>query len=911
MEDLARKRRVDALFAEALDLERDARATYLERACAGEPELHDAVMRLLEAAEQPESMLWDRGAQAGTIWHELAGDAESPESIPARIGAYGVVRELGRGGMAVVYLAERADADFKQRVAIKVVQYHMASDAVRRRFGQERAILASLNHPAIAKLFDGGTTDDGRPYFAMELVEGEPIDRYCDSHGLALAARLRLFLVVAQAVQHAHRNLVVHRDLKPTNILVTHDGQVKLLDFGIAKLLDPGELPEGGALTLHSALPMTPQCASPEQIRGERITTASDVYQLGLLLYQLLTGRYPYCAQATDRRSLAQAICEQEPTRPSTAVSRTPAPEGTAVPEVLGPERLLYHHLRGDLDSIILMALRKEPEKRYASVDQFGQDIERHLQGLPVHARRSTLRYRASKFVRRHARGLSAAAAAGALFVALTAYYLYSLAAERDAARFEAARAEASNEFMSMMLEQVGPGGRPMTMVELLDGGLKLLDRQYRGDPRFVAHMLLQMSRRYRELDDATRERQVLARAESIALAVRDDELLAQVHCVIVESLIAGNDLEGAQTHMEQGKQIFARVSDPPLELQVDCLRAEAHILRRGPSRQAALPLLERARVLLEDAGATRGLPYSATLNDLGTLHFLAGDFRKTLEVDRLILDAMERNGRGGTLGMAIAVGNLGQTHYRLGEILQAEELGRSALDRMRSHEETQAVPAGQKAAYAITLIRLDRAAEAERLLAEAQAQSRADENQFWAAITAFQRGRALLALGRHGESEDQFGLANAIWSSDPVGNTDRLADLERCRAELDLARGNAADARARIAKLLALSEFPEQRSAPFLPAALRTAARIELVLGMSAEAERFAQAALETAEVVARDPAQSADVGEALLLLGLAQRARNAMPAAARSFERAGESLANSLGAGHPLTLEARRAAG
>jgi serine/threonine-protein kinase len=911
MEDLDRQRRIDALFSGALDLEPPARAAYVRQSCAGDAQLEAAVMRLLEWAEQPDSMTWSRGALGGELARELAGPVQAHQEAPARIGAYNVVREIGRGGMAIVYLAERAEADFEQRVAIKVVQYQMASDAVLKRFGQERAILASLNHPAIAKLFDGGTTDDGRPYFAMELVEGEPIDDYCNSHRLALAERLRLFLVVAQAVQHAHRNLVVHRDLKPTNILVAHDGQVKLLDFGIAKLLDPGELPQGGALTLHSALPMTPQYASPEQIRGERITTASDVYQLGLLLYQLLTGRYPYRAQATDRGSLARAICEQEPTRPSTAVTRPLAPTDASPTEMPLPDRPLHRHLKGDLDSIILMALRKEPEKRYASVGQFAEDIQRYLQGLPVHARRSTLRYRASKFVRRHVRSLSAAAAAGISFVALTAYYLHNLATERDDARFQAARAEASSQFMSLMLEQVGAGGRPMTMVELLDAGLVLLDRQYGHEPRFAATMLLSMSRRYRELDDNKRQLEVLARAASLASTVRDDGLLAQVNCAMVEALIRGNELEEARSRMDDARRLAAGIAEPSLELEVDCLRAEAHILRRGPGRAAALPFLERARTLLEEAGATRGLPYSATLNDLGTLHFLSGNYRETLRYDHLIRDAKERSGRGETLGMIIAIGNLGQTYYRLGEARRAEELGREALDRMRTLREPQALPPGQKAAYAITLIRLDRAAEAERLLAEAQTQSRADGNQFWSAITSFQRGRAFLAMGRHDAVAEQFAAADAIWSPDPEGNGDRLADLERCRAELELARGRVQEARTRIAALLASQGFPERRDSPVLPAMLRTAAKIELSGGSPVAAESYAHSALELAETVARDPAQSADVGEALLMLGLAQRARGAQSSAEQSFARAAESLANGLGAAHPLTLEARSAAG
>jgi serine/threonine-protein kinase len=910
VEDLARKRRIDALFAEVLDLEPRARAAHLEHACDGDLQLHAAVMRLLECAEQPDSMMWDRGVLAGELGQELTGESRPRESTPTRIGAYSVVHEIGRGGMAVVYLAERAEADFRHRVAVKVVQYHMASDAVLRRFGQERAILASLNHPAIAKLFDGGTTDDGRPYFAMELVEGEPIDRYCDTYRLGLTERVRLFLVAAQAVQYAHRNLVVHRDLKPTNILVTNDGQVKLLDFGIAKLLDPGDQPDGGALTLHSALPMTPQYASPEQIRGERITTASDVYQLGLLLYQLLTGRYPYRALATDRRSLAQAICEQEPTRPSTAVSRNPMPADARLPEVLGPERLLHRHLKGDLDSIILKALRKEPEKRYASVDQFAEDIERHLQGHPVHARTGTLRYRASKFVSRHARSLSAAAAAGILFVALTAYYLHSLAAERDEARFQAARAEASSEFMSLMLEEVGPSGRPMTMVELLDAGLDLLDRQYRSDPRFVGRMLLQMSRRYEDMQNSGRQQEVLARAELIARSLQDDELLARINCAMIASLLEANAVEQASSRFAEAQRAAAHVARPPIELQVDCLRAEADILRNGPDPQAARPVLERARALLERASATRSLPYTATLTDLSGLHFQAGEFKEALQLNRLVREAFEQNGRGGSLGMVITIANQGQNHLRLGEVKKAEELGREVLDRLRALRQNQPIAPAQNVGYAITLIRLGRVAEAERLLTGALTQAQADASDFWAANAAFHRGRALLVLGRPTESEADFLAAGKYWKLDPIGHSVRLEDLERSRAELDLALGRGEQARARIAALLTNLGFPERRDGAVLPPTLRSAARIELSAGSTTIAERYARAAVELAEAVARDPDQSADVGEALLLLGLAERAI-APDAAIPLLERAADVLTNSLGPEHPLAREARRARG
>jgi len=331
-----------------------------------------------------------------------------------RVGPYRLERELGRGGMGIVYLAERDDGQFRQRVALKLVRRGLeVDDRLVRRFREERRILASLEHPHIARLVDGGLTDDGLPWFAMEFVEGEPIDRYCDARQLAIEDRLALFATVCDVVQAAHQQRVVHRDLKPSNVLVTADGQPKLLDFGIAKLLErDGDGPT--TVTGSGERLLTPEHASPEQIRGEPVTEAGDVYSLGVLLYELLTGRRPFRCTGRSAAEIGRMVLEDEPPRPSAAVAR-PAESGTRVPVDIATARAtslvrLQRRLRGDLDAIVLKAMRKEPESRYAAAAELADDVRRHLSARPVVARRGTGGYRVRRFARRHRLSLSMAA---------------------------------------------------------------------------------------------------------------------------------------------------------------------------------------------------------------------------------------------------------------------------------------------------------------------------------------------------------------------------------------------------------------------------------------------------------------------------------------------------------------------
>jgi eukaryotic-like serine/threonine-protein kinase len=407
---------VKNILQAALPLESAERAAFLAEACGSDSELRGEVDSLLHYEDEEKDFI---EVSALEITARALSDEEPQSLVGQPVGPYKILREVGRGGMGTVYLAEQEE--YRREIALKLIKRGMDTEEIIRRFRQERQILAGLNHTNIARLYGGGTADDGRPYFVMEFVEGLPITKYAAAQNLNTIQRLELFRAVCAAVQYAHQNLIIHRDLKPSNILVTADGVPKLLDFGIAKLLS-GDATVETPPTETLLRVMTPEYASPEQVRGERITTASDVYSLGVVLYELLTGHRPYDSHSRNHEELVKAVCDEEPERPSTAVSR---PEVTKVEEELisakpheaaqilvqpGSVERLKRSLRGDVDNIVLMAMRKEPMRRYHSVEQLSEDIKRHLEGLPVNARKSTFSYRSSKFIRRHRMIVGAAA---------------------------------------------------------------------------------------------------------------------------------------------------------------------------------------------------------------------------------------------------------------------------------------------------------------------------------------------------------------------------------------------------------------------------------------------------------------------------------------------------------------------
>jgi serine/threonine protein kinase len=468
--------RVKELFEAAVDLDPNQRTALLDKECGGDEALRGEIESLLKSDEGTDAFIEQ---PAFAIPHDLFPDDVEKPFVGRQFGAYQVIREIGRGGLGAVYLAARADDEYRKQVAIKLVRRGLDTDDILRRFRNERQILAHLDHPNIARLIDGGTTEDGLPYFVMEYVSGEPINAYCDANALPAAERLKLFRKVCAAVIYAHQNLVIHRDLKPSNILVTEEGEPKLLDFGIAKLLSTGD--ELFTQTIPALRVMTPEYASPEQVKGDKIMTTSDVYSLGVLLYELLTGQRPYRLKTRKPEEIARAITEQEPERPSTAITKG---VGNSKNQTPNPKSL-----RGDLDNIVLMAMRKQPARRYASVGQFSEDIRRHLTGLPVVAREDTVTYRASKFVNRHRIGVAAAAL---VLLSLVGGIVGTLIEVRTAHR-ERAKAEAVSGFLQKTLNASNPDrnltGQPTVKDVLDDASKRLATEELSNQPEVKAEL--------------------------------------------------------------------------------------------------------------------------------------------------------------------------------------------------------------------------------------------------------------------------------------------------------------------------------------------------------------------------------------------------------------------------------------
>ncbi len=439
--DKANWQRLNEIFAAALELDTGERATFLDKNC--EPDLRPEVEAMLAANRHLDSQKFLE-ANAFDATTRALSPLEAEDALKdKRIGSYRIIREIGRGGMGAVYLAQRADAQFRQQVALKIIKRGMDWDEIVRRFKRERQVLAALNHPHIARLLDGGTTDEGLPFFAMEYVEGIPLTEYCDQRKFTIEERLQLFRKVCTAVSYIHQNSIIHRDIKPSNILVTRDGTPKLLDFGIAKIL----MPEGFLTTVDQTAtgvqPFTPQYASPEQVRGEKVTTASDVYSLGVLLYELLCGHQHLRLKNRSHLEILKIIAEQEPTAPSTAALTTeeiaPDEKTTAIlsPETIADSRRhspekLRRRLRGDLDNITLKALRKESAQRYESVEELSEDIRRHLERLPVTARKASVAYRTAKFVRRNRTTVTFAALLAVLLIVVGASWAYFYSRARN-----------------------------------------------------------------------------------------------------------------------------------------------------------------------------------------------------------------------------------------------------------------------------------------------------------------------------------------------------------------------------------------------------------------------------------------------------------------------------------------------
>ena len=706
--------RLKSLFADAVAVAADERARLLAGVAAEDPELARELEGLLAADPGGGYATDDPTVTLG------AGGGVAADALPGQIDRYVILGELGRGGMGRVLLAERADGAYRQKVALKILSGgRLAGEEARRRFVAERQILARLSHPAIARLIDGGSTPGGEPFLVTEWIDGLPLDAYCRERKLDGEAVVRLFVEICDAVDSAHRALVVHRDLKPSNVLVTAEGEPKLLDFGIAKLLDP-EAGEGLFETRYGHAPLTPRYASPEQVRGEPVTVATDVYSLGVVLFELLTGRSPYGEGSMTPAALAWAICEDEPPAPSTTV---PARDGgDAAPGEPPPVRRRW--LAGDLDAIVLRALQKDPQRRYGSVAALAADLRRFLAGQPVEARRPTLAYRTSRWVGRHR--LAAAAALVLLLVGV----LFVVQRERqlEATRRERDKAEAVLGLLVEVLGEADPQraqGRSITVEQALDRGAAQARARLRRDPLAEATLLDAIGTVYSSLGVYDRAAPLLQRALTLRRSSypRGALEVAEVERHLGELELRRGDYAPARAHLESALAAYRR--HPRREAAISALLvdlAQLETEQEGDVERAER-LAREALAMQQRALDTADPEMAATLDVLGSIaygrgaypdaerHFRDGlalrrralgeDHPATIQSTDSLANALYARGRTDesvqlfqrvvaarrrVLGerhpeVAVALNNLGSTYSAEGRFAEAEPLLREAAE--------------------------------------------------------------------------------------------------------------------------------------------------------------------------------------------------------------------------------------
>ncbi|GAB5536930.1 MAG: hypothetical protein Rubg2KO_31790 [Rubricoccaceae bacterium] len=676
--------RLQPLFEEALELAPSERDAFIRDACPDDLELADALQALLAGNEQ--SAFLDGGIASAVPVEDAIGEAHlPPEAVPERIGVWTVGERIGAGGMGAVYRATRSDGAFEQTVALKLVKRGMDSEAVLRRFQAERRILARLEHPGIARIIDGGLAEDGRPYLAMEFVEGTPITAFCTDRALSLNDRIDLFRQVCEAVQYAHRQLVVHRDLKPSNILVTEDDtggrRVKLLDFGIAKVLSGEDT--GDPLTVLTApgqLMLTPEYAAPEQLSGDTISTATDVYALGVILYELLVGTRPYTFETRSPSAIEHVVATAQPTRPSTVASSN----------VASPERL-RRELAGDLDVICLMALRKEPDRRYGSAAALGDDLRRYRERLPVLARPDTLRYRLQTFARRNRTGLAATAVALLAIGIVTTLSFASVRAERDRARLEAAKAEEVSVFLSDLFTSSNPAesrGAEITARELLERGAERIETDLGGQPEVQAQMLHVVGEVHKNLGQYAEAESLLTRALASRRAI-----LGPTHPSVGTTLSRLGLLYERQGRFEEATEtlteaiaIHQRVAeDHPVEL-ANSLHGKSWAELRLGRYAAAEQLITEALQIKRRVFGDRHPEIAYSLNVLGDVYTHQGRYDEAEATHRQAL-ALRRELLGPDhLDAAFSLHNLAAALRDAERWAEAEASYRESLELWLTH---------------------------------------------------------------------------------------------------------------------------------------------------------------------------------------------------------------------------------
>ncbi len=848
--------KLERLLDSALELSGESREAWLAQLRIDEPDVAAPLAELLSADARAEERGFLEQRPTG-----LAG---------TQIGHYTLIKSLGHGGMGSVWLARRTDGRFDGYAAVKLMNLSLMSATGQARFRREGTALARLTHHAIAHLLDAGVAPSGQPYLVLEYVDGQRIDVHAKSAALTQQQRIELVLQVMDAVGHAHANLVVHRDLKPSNILVTADGQVKLLDFGIAKLLQENDEDDYTALTGAGGGALTPDYASPEQIKGEDITTATDVYALGVLLYILLSGRHP--------------------TRGTTM---TPAESVRGVLDV-EPQRLGL----GDLDTIIAKSLRKSPSERYATVGAFADDLRSYLRHEPVRARPDSLGYRARKFVRRNRAAAATATLVSLVLMGATVFSVMQARRaneQRDVAVRSAKRAMAMSELQSVLAsDSRGSDGLTLTPAGRIRLAEEMLVQRFRGEPWLVAEVMIDLSGRLGESLDRAGERAMLQRASSIARESGQSKLVALASCTRAVSFWDDEQLDSMQNELSIARAALKVARDIEPAAQSSCLEAEGKAMQSAGQADSAVALLKRA---VELVAPTDARPWSLTVAYSDVLR-LVGRHREAADAQQRALAELERNGYGNTEMLPNLATFIDRSLADLGEFRVSDSIIEVLIRRREHAAGSGSVPPLLAFLYGQSKVRLGATDSAERWIDQATSKPWQEGGTMSNWLPSVQ-AQLLLSQGRIAD-------ARAAAAKLPGGLRGRRATAAMINAMLLRASGNTTAASALIERELSAlyAESPTTQSLFTLP--LVTAGEWRLAAGDPDAADSLAKLGLAAASIDSLAPTRSALVGRAELLRARSLRARGDALAARTAAERAIIALSNGYGAPNAWTRSA-----
>ncbi|HZP64483.1 MAG TPA: serine/threonine-protein kinase [Terriglobales bacterium] len=885
--------RVSSYLDQAFDLPHGERAAWLSSVRHQDADLASLLEALLEDQQR---------ADAEGFLQISPLPVPAPAGIAGQtVGAYTLISQIGEGGMGTVWLADRTDGRFQRKAAVKFVSIGMPGRATQERFNREGILLGRLTHPHIAELLDAGISSFGQPYLVLEYVDGKPIDQFCNERRLELEARIRLFLDVVDAVAHAHANLIVHRDLKPSNVLVTTSGALKLLDFGIAKLLEGEGRPGVATLLTHeSGSALTPQYAAPEQLSNQPVTTATDVYGLGILLYGLLIGQHPAGPGPHSAVELVKAVLENEPPRPSLVVGSS-CDKASAEARSTTPEKLA-RQLRGDLDTILGKALKKDPQERYRSATAFGDDLRRYLKHETISARPDTLSYRTARFMRRHRRAVVLATfallvIAGAISESVIQARI--VRKERDFALRELSRAGAINELNEIVLSEIAPSGRPFTLDRILEGAEKVVKRQHGIDEAVRLELLISVGRQYGYSGNYEKSRQLLeeARAFSQSLPLRSTHALAS--CALGQALSRGGDPVRAEALYREGMGELP--SDPSFTLErVFCLIRGSEIADDIGSEQDALTRGEAAERLL------RTSPYRPDSVQLTVLANLASIYSGVGRPDladatyRRTVDLIESTGRDGTILAGTVFSNWGIMLLRAGRTMDAEKCLRRTMDSERSSSGDEGISPTSQGVYSEVLFELGRMAEAATYAEQGYRHGVAAGDGVAIRKNLLQRARVYRAQDQLAQSAEMLSqLDRRLHATVPPEHI-YFGYLASELAQNALVSGEPLKARQLADQALEIAQGWQKKShgsGYYEGRFLLQRSAILLKLNQPNEALADASRAVAIFQQVSISGKSSSDLGRAYLAQGYALQQQGKRPESRAAFRLGAQQLENALG--------------